>query len=117
MTNVVVGKKSTVQVLSSNNALGIRTEAVIVGTKRNVQISANATAGIIDTSTPVVLKNNPYLVSSNGIGPNRLDKLYDVSATGEVDKATLVYYSANDTYVVEKLDLANVTGGLDGGTF
>jgi hypothetical protein len=87
---------------------------VVVSRKRTVQISANATAGIIDTTTPVVLKNNPVVVTG---GVTRLDKLTDVSANNEINGATLVYNAANDTYVVQKLDLSNVTGDLDGGTF
>jgi hypothetical protein len=87
---------------------------VVVSRKRTVQISANATAGIIDTTTPVVLKNNPVVVSG---GVTRLDKLTDVSANNEINGATLVYNATNDTYVVQKLDLSNVTGDLDGGTF
>lgn len=86
---------------------------VVVSRKRTVQVSANATAGIIDTTTPVILKNNPIL----GGAATRLDKLTDVAANTEIDGATLVYNSANDTYVVQKLDLSNVTGDLDGGTF
>jgi hypothetical protein len=87
---------------------------VVVGRKRTVQISTNATAGIIDTTTPVVLKNNPVF---GGGGVTRLDKLVDVAANTEVNGATLVYNAANDTYVVQKLDLSNVTGDLDGGNF
>ena len=86
---------------------------VVVSRKRTVQISANATAGIIDTSTPVILKNNPVAIGAS----TRLDKLTDVVANNEVNGATLVYNSENDTYVVQKLDLSNVTGDLDGGTF
>lgn len=85
---------------------------VIVSRKRTVQVSANATAGIIDTSSPVVLKNNPI-----GAGVTRLDKLSDVAANTEVNGATLVYDAGSDIYVVQKLDLSNVTGDLDGGTF
>ena len=85
---------------------------VVVSRKRTIQISANATAGIIDTSTPVVLKNNPVIGAAT-----RLDKLIDVAANNEVNGATLVYNSANDTYVVQQLDISNVTGDLDGGTF
>ena len=86
---------------------------VVVSRKRTIQISANATAGIIDTSTPVVLKNNPVVVGA----ATRLDRLTDVSANSEIDGATLVYNAANDTYVVQKLDISDVTGDLDGGTF
>lgn len=85
---------------------------VVVSRKRTVQISANTTAGIIDTSTPVVLKNNPTIG-----GVTRLDRLNDVVANSEVNGATLVYNSSNDTYVVKKLDLSDVTGAIDGGIF
>jgi hypothetical protein len=85
---------------------------VVVSKKRSVQISSNATAGIIDTTTPVVLKNNPVLGAAT-----RLDRLSDVIANNEIDGATLVYNSINDTYVVKKLDLSDIVGDLDGGTF
>ena len=85
---------------------------VVVSRKRTIQVSANATAGIIDTTTPVTLKNTG--ISSN---ITRLDALNDVDATGEVSGATLVYDAGNDKYIVQKLDLTNVTGNLDGGTF
>lgn len=85
---------------------------VVVSKKRTVQISSNSTAGIIDTTTPVVLKNNPVLG-----GATRLDTLSDVVANNEIDGATLVYNSTNDTYVVKKLDLSEIVGDLDGGTF
>ena len=84
-----------------------------VSKKRTVRIAANATAGVIDTTTPVVIKNNPVI--SGGV--SRLDRLTDVAANTEVNGATLVYNAANDTYVVQKLDLSNVTGDLDGGNF
>ena len=85
---------------------------VVVSRKRTIQVSANATAGIIDTTTPVTLKNTG--ISSN---ITRLDALNDVDATGEVSGATLVYDAGNDKYIVQKLDLTNDTGNLDGGTF
>lgn len=88
---------------------------VVVARKRTVQVSANATAGIIDSTVPVTIKNIPAVSSGNGI--DRLDHLKDVVASGETEGATLVYDSATDKYVVKKLDLADVTGDLDGGTF
>ena len=72
---------------------------VVVSRKRTIQVSANATAGIIDTSTPVILKNTN--ISSN---ITRLDALNDVDATGEVSGATLVYDAGNDKYIVQKHD-------------
>ena len=86
---------------------------VIVARKRSVQVSANATAGIIDTSAPVTLKPIPSINS----GVDRLDRLVDVIANNESNGATLVYDSSNDRYVVKKLDLSEVTGNLDGGDF
>lgn len=85
---------------------------VVLARKRNIQISTNATAGIIDTTTPVVIKNNPVVG-----GVTRLDRLSDVVANAEINGATLVYNANNDTYVVQKLDISDVTGDLDGGTF
>lgn len=85
---------------------------VVVSKKRTVQLSTNATAGIIDTTAPVVLKNSPIMGAAS-----RLDRLTDVVANTEVNGATLVYNASDDTYVVQKLDLSNVTGDLDGGTF
>lgn len=86
---------------------------VVVSRKRNVRVSTNATAGIIDTSVPVTLKNVPSLTT----GTSRLDHLIDVDATHEQAGSTLIYEPTNDTYVVKQLDLANVTGSLDGGEF
>ena len=85
---------------------------VVVARKRTVQVSANGTAGILDTSVPVTLKNNPSLNSTG-----RLDRLTDVVANVEVNGATLVYEASTDKYIVKKLDLSDVTGDLDGGTF
>lgn len=79
---------------------------VIVARPRTIQVSSNATAGILDTSTPVTLKST----GTAGAGITRLDSLVDVNATGETNNATLVYESTSDTYVVKEID-------LDGGTF
>jgi hypothetical protein len=87
---------------------------VVVARKRTIQVSANATAGIIDTTVPVTIKNNPVLSSG---GTTRLDKLTDVVANNETSGATLVYDASTDKYIVQKLDISNVTGDLDGGTF
>lgn len=85
---------------------------VVVARKRTIQVSANGTAGILDTSVPVTLKNNPVLGTAT-----RLDKLTDVVANAEINGATLVYEASIDKYIVKKLDLSDVTGDLDGGTF
>ena len=88
---------------------------VVVARKRTVQVSANATAGIIDSTTPVTLKPIPSV--SSGTRVDRLDKLKDVVATGETNGAVPVYDATTDKYVVKKVDLGDVTGNLDGGTF
>jgi hypothetical protein len=87
---------------------------VVVARKRTVQVSTNATAGIIDTTTPVTLKNTPI-----GSGINRIDKLLDVDASFETDNATLVYNSILDKYIVKKLEFNDLDGDIevDGGTF
>lgn len=87
---------------------------VVVARKRTIQVAANATAGIIDTTVPVTLKNNPVL-SSGGV--SRLDNLVDVVANNESNGATLVYDASTDKYIVKQLDLSDITGALDGGTF
>ena len=78
---------------------------VIVARSRNIKVSSNATAGVIDSSTPLIIKNN-----SSAIGITRLDSLVDVNSSNETDNATLVYDSHTDTYVVKQIN-------LDGGTF
>jgi hypothetical protein len=85
---------------------------VIVSRNRTIKVSSGGTAGIVDSITPVVLKN-----VTNAAGINRLDHLLDVDASHEVENATLVYDQNTDKYIVKKLDLADVTGNLDGGTF
>jgi len=80
---------------------------VIVARPRNIKVSSNATAGVIDSSTPVTIKN---VSSAIGNGITRLDSLVDVNASNETDNATLVYNFEPDTYVVKQMD-------LDGGTF
>lgn len=87
---------------------------VVVGRKRTIQVSTNATSGIIDTTTPVTIKNTPVIP---GGASSRIDKMIDVDPTGETNGATLVYEAETDKYIVKKLDLADVTGDLDGGTF
>lgn len=88
---------------------------VVVGRKRTIRVSANATAGVIDSTTPVTIKTTPTL--SSVTASTRIDNLLDVNPIGEIDGATLVYEAATDKYVVKKLDLSNVSGGLDGGEF
>ena len=90
------------------------TTNVIVASKREVQVSSNGTAGIIDSTSPVTLINIPTLVS---MGAERLNQLTDVDTSNKIQGATLVYDSSNNNYVVTRLDMQYITGGLQGGTF
>jgi hypothetical protein len=85
---------------------------VVVSRKRNVKISSN-TAGVIDTTVPVTLKNVPTLVN----GVDTIDELHDVNLSQRNDGSTLVYDQPSDTYLVKKLDFIDIAGDLDGGTF
>jgi hypothetical protein len=88
---------------------------VVVGRKRDIRVSANATSGIIDTTVPVTIKNTPTF---GNIGTTqRFDHLQDVSALAEVSGAVPVYDSSIDKYVVQKLQFPDISGDLDGGTF
>jgi hypothetical protein len=89
---------------------------VIIGRKRQIQVSTNATSGIIDSSTPLVLKNNPSLIAI-GSGVERFDRLRDIDAAAEIEGAVPVYEANTDMYYVKKLDLDYITGEVDGGTF
>lgn len=87
---------------------------IIVAKKRIVNVSANGTGGVIDSTTPVTIKAG----TSVGGGSSRIDAMSDVIPTGEVDGATLVYDPNIGKYVVRKLTLDDLSGGaLDGGTF
>ncbi len=88
---------------------------VIVSRKRNIQVSANGTAGMLDTSSPVTIKSIPTVTSGSGV--SRLDQLTDVSPSGETDGAVPVYDSATDKYIVQKMNMIDIVGDLDGGTF
>jgi len=85
---------------------------VVVGRKRVIAVSANATAGIIDTTTPVTLKNAPI-----GTGVTRLDQLSDVDATTEVNNGVLTYDGNRDKYVIKSITFEEIAGDLDGGSF
>ena len=87
---------------------------VIVSRKRTVKLSTNATAGIIDTTTPVTLKTIPTIVSG---GATTLESLTDVVSDNETTGDTLVYNSITKQWVAQKLDIGDITGSLDGGTF
>ena len=66
---------------------------------------------IVDSNTPVVLKNTPTV----NIGTDRLQNLKDVDVSQETEGSTLVYSASNNTYVAKQLDFSKIA--LDGGNF
>jgi len=98
----------------STNVTKTQTTNVIVAKQKTVQVSANATMGIIDSTSPVTLVNTPTLLS---VGAELLEQLKNIDSSNKVEGSTLVYETSNTTYVVKQLDMDYVTGGLHGGTF
>lgn len=87
---------------------------VVVSKQRTIHVSTNATAGIIDTTVPVTLKNVPTVISG---GSTTIDQLLDVDISQRVDGSTLVYNQPTNTYLVKQLDMNEITGAIDDGTF
>jgi hypothetical protein len=79
----------------------------------NVSISRKSSTGVINPTNPVTLKSVPTINS----GVDRLDALKDVSPSGETSGAVPVYDSVTDKYIVQKLNMTDIVGDLDGGTF
>jgi hypothetical protein len=74
----------------------------------SIKIKVVNVGGSIKPSTQA---NAVTVTSASGVAlPTRLDSLIDVVEGVPQNNSTLVYYSANDTYVVEQLN-------LDGGSF
>ena len=88
---------------------------VIVSKKRTIHVNANGTAGIIQTSIPVTLKNIPSTFTGNGVV--RLDHLQDVNAVSETDGQTLVYDETSQKWVAKTIAFSDISGSLDGGSF
>ena len=86
---------------------------VVVSSKKSIRITANTTGEVIQTSTPVTLKNTTSLSNAS-----RLDQLTDVlEPASPEDGSTLIYNASTDTYEVKKVNLSEVEGNLNGGTF
>lgn len=85
-----------------------------VRASNSIRVTVNSSAGILKSTNPVTVKNITTLSNSPS---TRLDSLVDVNATNEIEGATLVYDAATDKYVVKQLELKDISGDLDGGTF
>lgn len=76
----------------------------------NTVIRINNNNGSLNSTSPVVLKNQITQLRS-------IEDIGDVSEVEVVDGATLVYNAALDKYEVKPLDLTTLIAELDGGTF
>lgn len=84
-------------------------QVVKVNNRNALSIKVVETSGSIKPSTQA---DAVTVTSASGVGgaATRLDSLIDVRESNPTNNSTLVYYAANDTYVVEQLN-------LDGGSF
>jgi len=92
---------------------------VVVTRKKKIVVTQKAnTEQAIDSSYPITIKNTVGFNQLNF----RIDKMNDVYESNTVANGhTLVYHSANDTYVVQALSISDVANtdifAIDGGTF
>lgn len=87
---------------------------VVVKRPRTIRVSANGTAGVLDSTGSVTLKNIPTVGTSGNLA---LEELNDVVSIDERTGDTLVYDSVTRKWVAQKLDMVDVTGTVDGGEF
>ena len=88
---------------------------VVINRRKKVLVAANTLTG---ADMAVTLRNTTAFTAADF----RLDKLKDVyESVGVATGDTLVYNSANDTYVVQKLSIEQVANvdvlAIDGGSF
>jgi len=79
---------------------------------QNLKITKSP-SGVIQSSTPITLKNQISEISS-------IEDIRDVTTVDVVDGSTLVYNSENDKYEVKKLEISDLDYedlSLDGGEF
>ena len=76
----------------------------------NTVVRINNQNGSLNSSSPVVLKNQITQLRS-------IEDIADVVETDVTDGATLVYNAALDKYEVKLLNLSDQELALDGGTF
>jgi hypothetical protein len=81
-----------------------------------VTVQVSNTGQLISTS-PIAVQTLPIITETTGGGVSRLDLLTDVDATGEEAGAVPVYDPDTDEYVIEKLEVSDLSGPVDGGTY
>ena len=84
----------------------------VIGRTTTQNIKVHTTGGLLQTSTPITLKNQVNEISS-------IEDIRDVAEVDVSTGATLVYNSSNDKYEVRKLQAEDISGNinLDGGEF
>jgi hypothetical protein len=84
----------------------------VIGRTTTQNIKVNTTGGIIQSTTPITLKNQVTEIRS-------IEDISDVAEVDVVEGATLVYNPENDKYEVRKLEAGDLSGdiNLDGGVF
>lgn len=85
---------------------------VAVGRTTTQALKVKTNGGIIQSQTPITLKNQITEITS-------IEDIKDVSEVEVIAGATLVYNPTNDKYEVRKLDAGDISGtfNLDGGEF
>ena len=86
---------------------------VAVGRTSSQSLKVKTNGGIIQTQTPITLKNQITEIRS-------IEDILDVTEVNVATGSTLVYNAVNDKYEVKKLDCADIETGtlnLDGGEF
>lgn len=85
----------------------------VIGRTSSQALQVKTNGGIIQTQTPITLKNQITEIRS-------IEDILDVSEVNVTSGATLVYNAVNDKYEVKKLGIADIntdTLNLDGGEF
>lgn len=83
-----------------------------IGRVTQQRVVVQNTGGILQTQTPITLKNQVKEITS----------IEDISDVAEVDVssgATIIYNASNDKYEIRKLQSTDISGSinLDGGEF
>lgn len=84
----------------------------VIGRTTHQQVKVNNTGGVLQTSTPITLKNQVTEINS-------IEDIADVAEVDVSSGSTLVYNESMDRYEVKKLDVGDIVGefDLDGGEF
>lgn len=75
----------------------------------NIIVAKVNNGGVINSQTPVTIKNTPTLISGNA--HIRVEQLTNVDSTGEVDGGTLIYNANTGTWSVQQITVTFFDGG------